>query len=160
MTEPEIRKPGLTMVNGTASRWDDAEIPGCALRAPPGRRKRWRRRVARDAAIDHLQVTVGTRAERGVVRHHQQGDAAIALEGFEDFDDLRAGRRVEIAGRLVGEQQRRLHDHCARDGDALALAAGQLGRPVRGAIGQPQGGQRLAHALLALTRREAGEQQR
>ena len=33
---------------------------------------------------------------------------------------------VEVAGRLVGENQGRLHDGGAGDGDALALAAGKL----------------------------------
>ena len=36
------------------------------------------------------------------------------------------GRLVEIAGRLVGEQQQRLHRQRAADRDPLLLAAGQL----------------------------------
>ena len=40
---------------------------------------------------------------------------------------------VEVAGRLVGQQQGRAHHDGAADGDALALAAGQLvGRWGRG----------------------------
>ena len=47
-----------------------------------------------------------------------------------------AGRRVEIAGRLVGEQHVRLGDERARNGDALLLAAGQLPRVVTDAAGE------------------------
>ena len=40
--------------------------------------------------------------------------------------DARAG--VEVAGRLVGQQDRRVVDERPRDGHALLLAAGQLVR--------------------------------
>ena len=52
----------------------------------------------------------------------------------EEGHDLDAGLRVEVAGRLVGQQDRRIVHERARDRDALALAAGQLVRPVRLAI--------------------------
>ena len=45
-------------------------------------------------------------------------------------------RRVEVAGGLVGEQHRRLGHQRAGDGDALLLAAGELGGPVRAAVGE------------------------
>ena len=41
--------------------------------------------------------------------------------------DAGAGGRVEVAGRLVGEHERRRADDRAGDRDALPLAAGQLG---------------------------------
>ena len=44
-----------------------------------------------------------------------------------------AGRRVEVAGRLVGEDQRRARRGGAGDGDALLLAA----RKLRRVMGQP-----------------------
>ena len=44
--------------------------------------------------------------------------------------DLDAGLRVEIPGRLVGEQNRGVVDERAGDRDALALAAGELVGPV------------------------------
>ena len=63
--------------------------------------------------------------------------------------------RIEIAGRLVGEQKPRHVGDRARDRDALLLAAGKLGRPVRQPLGQAKIGQQLAGALvrLALARR-------
>jgi hypothetical protein len=45
---------------------------------------------------------------------------------LHQVDDGRAGLAVEVGGRLVGEHDARPGDQGARDGDALALAAGQL----------------------------------
>ena len=42
------------------------------------------------------------------------------------FEDFPPGRAVEVAGGLVGKEERRPRDERARDRDALALAAGQL----------------------------------
>ena len=53
-------------------------------------------------------------------------------------------RGVEVAGRLVGEQQRRLGHQRARDRDALLLAARELGRRVLRAVGEPDRCERLA----------------
>ena len=61
-------------------------------------------------------------------------------------------RRIEIAGRLVGQQQPRHVGDRARDRDALLLAAGELGRPVRQPLGEAQIGQQLARALARLAR--------
>ena len=63
-----------------------------------------------------------------------------------------AGRRVEVAGRLVGQQQRRLVDQRARDGDALLLAARQLIRMMLRAVGQADRVERLHRAARALRR--------
>ena len=43
---------------------------------------------------------------------------------------------IEIARRLVGQNQQRLVGQRARDGDALHFAARQLIGPVPGALGQ------------------------
>ena len=51
--------------------------------------------------------------------------------------------RVEVAGRFVGQDQRRLVDEGTGDRDPLLLAAGQLGRPVVGPIGEADERQRL-----------------
>ena len=57
---------------------------------------------------------------------------------------LRAGARVEVAGRLVGEQDRGPPDERPRDRHPLALAARELRRRVREPVRQPDGVQRLA----------------
>ena len=55
-------------------------------------------------------------------------------------------RLVEIAGRLVGQQQRRLHHQRPRNRDALLLAAGQLARPMLQTFGQSDPSQEIRGA--------------
>ena len=50
------------------------------------------------------------------------------------IEDMIGGVRIEIAGRLVRQQHPRRVGDRARDRDALLLAAGQFGRPVRDAL--------------------------
>ena len=75
-----------------------------------------------------------------------------------------AGGRVEVAGRLVGQQQRRLADHRPGDRHPLPLAAGQLVRPVVEPVAQPDPVQRAprpaAAAPAAVRRRRAGRRPR
>ena len=56
---------------------------------------------------------------------------SASTESRSSVEDLAARRRVEVAGRLVGEHHARARDERAGDGDALLLAAGELGRAVR-----------------------------
>jgi hypothetical protein len=68
----------------------------------------------------------------------------------EEIEDLAAGLRIEVSGRLVGEEERRLVDECPRDGDALALTAGQLVRLMAHPILETDGDQRLFGQLAPL----------
>jgi hypothetical protein len=56
--------------------------------------------------------------------------------GREQLVDRLAGRAIGVAGRLVGQEQRRLEHHRAGERDA-ALAARQLARPVGEAFTSP-----------------------
>ena len=71
-----------------------------------------------------------------IVRHHDDRLAVLAVERLQQVEDLVAGLAVEVAGRLVAEQQRRVGDDGAGDADALLLAARELARVVVGAVGQ------------------------
>ena len=55
--------------------------------------------------------------------------------------------RVEVAGRLVGQHQRRVHGQGAGDGDALLLAAGQLVGEMLLAVGQADLVEQMAGAF-------------
>ena len=59
------------------------------------------------------------------------------VAGEQQIDDLGAGRLVEIAGRLVGDEDRRLGRQRARERHALLLAAGQLRRIVVQPLASP-----------------------
>src|SRR5436190_13916401 len=68
----------------------------------------------------------------GLVRD-EDDRVAPRVQPMEHLHDFLAGLRVEVAGRLVGEQDGRVVHQGARDGDALALTAGQLVGAVAGA---------------------------
>src|SRR5581483_403948 len=61
--------------------------------------------------------------------------------------DVGRGVRVEVAGGLVGEDQVGPVDQGPGAGDALLLAAGELGRAVREAVGDAQPTDQVAEPL-------------
>ena len=75
-----------------------------------------------------------TRGEIRIVRHQHQRRAAGSMDVEQQVDDLSTGRAVEIAGRFVGEQQRRIVGERASDRDALLLAARELRRIMMSAL--------------------------
>ncbi len=116
------------------------------------------RQVAHDLAVGEEQDAVGDRRRMRVVRDHH-GRLAELVDGVaQQPEDLAARRRVEVAGRLVGEHHRRARDERAGDGDALLLAAGQLRRAVREPVGQADGGGDLLDPRLVGL--DAGELER
>ena len=52
--------------------------------------------------------------------------AAFGVDGLEEVGDFFLGLGVELAGGLIGEDDVRVVDQGAGDGDALFLAAGHL----------------------------------
>ena len=94
--------------------------------------------VADDVAVGEEQHAVGDRRGVRVMGDHDGGLAERVDRAAQQREDLAAGRGVEVAGRLVGEHDARPRDERPGDGDALLLAAGELGRAVaRGAGVRP-----------------------
>ena len=54
--------------------------------------------------------------------------AGLAHQRLQRLEHVVGGGRIEIAGRLVGQQHQRRIGHRARDRDALLLAARQFRR--------------------------------
>ena len=82
--------------------------------------------VLDDAAVAQRDRPAAALGDVHVVRHDHDGRAEPGVQIADQREDLLAGVRVEIAGRFVGEQNRRIDRQRARDRDALALAAGQF----------------------------------
>src|SRR6185295_2520910 len=70
------------------------------------------------------------------------------VENPEEGDDLLAGLAVEVAGGLIGEEDGGAVDEGASDGDALALAAGELIGLVMHAVAEADALQGADGALL------------
>ena len=94
-----------------------------------------------------------------VVGDHDDRRAGV-VDLVQEIHDLLRGRRVEVAGRLVGEDQARRDGERPGDGDALLLAARQLRGQMVQARRQPHAADVLLDPPLALGRREAAIAQR
>ena len=70
------------------------------------------------------------------MRDHHQGGLELVLHGPQDLVDLIAGLGIELAGRFVGENQKRPFHQGASDGHPLLLTAGELVGVVLQAIAQ------------------------
>src|SRR6476661_319339 len=71
-----------------------------------------------------------------IMRDHDDGLAVVAIEHLQQLQDLLGRVPVEVAGRLVADEEGRVGHDRARDRHALLLAAGQFVGLVRAAIGQ------------------------
>ncbi len=100
--------------------------------------------VGDDLAVAEGDDALGELGDVGVVGD-EHDRPPLVVERLENRDDLLRGVRVEVAGRLVGEQDGRIVHQAAGDGDALLLAARQLRRGVVPAL-------RQAHPLEAPAR--------
>src|SRR5215218_8058543 len=115
--------------------------------------------LADDAVLD-VQAPLGPLGDRGVVRHDDQRETAIAPQPLEQVHDLVAGLLVEVAGRLVGEQHVGLLHERAGDRHALLLPARELARHVARAVGEPDRVERREGAPPAVLTRDAERLQR
>ena len=90
----------------------------------------------------------------GVMGYHDDG-GTVLIELCEQAHHLGTILRVEVAGRLVGEDELGTEDHGAGDGHALLLTAGELVREVLGTVADVHALHHLLHLLLALALRHA-----
>ena len=72
-----------------------------------------------------------------VVGNHQHSTAG-RVNALKNLNDLGAIVAVQVAGRLVGKNQRRARGEGTSNGAALLLAAGEVAGADAGAVAQPQ----------------------
>ncbi len=87
-----------------------------------------------DAARAHRHLARAAGGQRRVVGDQHQRHGALGRLGEKQVGHLPPGRLVEIAGRLVGDQDARRWRQRPRDRHALLLAARQLARIVGDAL--------------------------
>ena len=85
----------------------------------------------------------------GFVRNENNCVSAL-IQIFEKRHDFIAGFRIEIAGRLIGQNDGWIIYQSPRDRDALPLTAGKLVRLVVQTITEPHFLQHVRGALTAL----------
>ena len=84
----------------------------------------------------------------GVVGGEADG-GAVGVQLAEHLHQRVAALRIEVARRLVGEQDRRASGDRARDGDELLVTAGQLSGPLLRSRGESDAVQGRSDAFLA-----------
>jgi hypothetical protein len=95
---------------------------------------------------------VGTVCRKLHVMGDQDHGPPFVGQGLDDADDLLLQLRVKGRGRLVKEKRAGFHAQGARNRGALLLAAGQLGGPGVGLVGDADLGKILARLHLNLFR--------
>src|SRR3546814_8429612 len=78
------------------------------------------------AVVDEGGLAGDAQGVLGIVADHHHGEPALLLELAHEIQHLEPQARVERAEGLVEQQQRPVAPQAARQGDALALAAGEL----------------------------------
>lgn len=91
---------------------------------------------------------------------HESRDLFAADDRTQQFHHGVPGFRVQLAGRLVGDEDRGAVGQGAGDGDALALPARQLARALRGLVREPHERQQQFDALPPLARVRPSQPQR
>src|SRR4051812_24041293 len=92
--------------------------------------------LVHDLAVGQEHDPVGVGGGDGVVGDHHDRLAEAVDGPAHEGQQLAAGLGVEVAGRLVGEDDLGSGDEGAGGGDPLLLATGQLGRAVAEAVTQ------------------------
>src|SRR5262249_42122946 len=72
-----------------------------------------------DQPVAQVDDALGVAGHLRFVRDQDDRQPLLAVELLEHVEDLDAGARVEVAGRLVGEEEGGVVDEGAGDGDAL-----------------------------------------
>jgi hypothetical protein len=88
-----------------------------------------------EGAVAHRDQPVGGGRDPGVVGDDEQRLPG-RTEAVEQPEDLQSGGAIEVAGRLVGEDDERLVAERARDRDPLPLTARERRGQMLGSVGE------------------------
>ena len=86
--------------------------------------------ISHNLAVAHVQDAAGDRSRLGIVRNHQRGLAQFPIRPQQHVQHGIGVLRIQVAGWLVGQHNRRPRNQRPRDRHALLFAAAQLRGPV------------------------------
>ena len=97
--------------------------------------------VAGDYAVSDMDDAIGVFGDIGFMGD-QHNRVAFFMQVFHKPHDFAAGLRIQVAGGLVGQDNRRIINKGAGNGDALALSTGKFIGLVVHAFAQVHCGER------------------
>jgi len=89
-----------------------------------------------DPAVLHTDGPPGRRGDARIVRDENHRLMVVRGKSHEQFDDPARVHRIECAGRLVRQHDRRFGDERTRDRSTLLFASGEFVRTVLRAMGK------------------------
>lgn len=101
-----------------------------------------------DQPFADRDLAVHLPSEIEIMRRDQRGEAGSTGKRDQRAEDMLGGMRVEIAGRLVRQQQPRAVGDGAADGDALLFAARKFARQVVEPLAEAEEAQELRRPLF------------
>src|SRR6266568_33240 len=114
-----------------------ASTRASAKKHPEGETQHRRSSFAADAPRDEPDLPRATAGDRFVMGDKQKRRARFRVHLEHQVDHPSPGRGIEIAGRLVGEQELGLRDEGASERDALLLPSGKGLRVMPQALSEP-----------------------
>src|SRR5207302_8929596 len=105
--------------------------------------------VLADFSVAEHQHTLRKLRDVALVGHHDNGQALV-VQALKHFHDLDRSAAVQVARRLVGQQNRRPVHQRSRDRHTLLLSARHLRRKMFGAVGQSNHLERFRGSSVAL----------
>ncbi len=89
------------------------------------------------------EPAIRPRGNQCTMSHHHQRAAAFLAEDVEQIENANSNLVVEVARRLVGEQEARFIDNRTCDRDALPFSATQMCGAMSGAMAESDGSERF-----------------
>lgn len=99
-----------------------------------------------DMAAFYLNDVRKPRGQFIAVCHAQQRRIVLCSKGEQDFAHCFRRGRIEVSGRFIGQQKRRLVNERSTNGDALTFASGKRRRAMADTVLQADSFQQLLRA--------------
>ena len=148
--------------SGSRPRSARAELAHAALHASGPLRRMAERagRIGDLAAVEPQHLGARHLGQQMEIVGGDDDRGAELVQRIEQIEQAPRHFRIDVAGRLVGDEQFGPADHRAGDGDALLLAARQGRRAGAGAVGEADPGEHLPDRRLEILVLDPGDAQR
>ena len=158
--QPELRRMAQVIAAAGAPEKAQAGLSTASSVRPPTTVSVPAKATLDQPAVIEGEDAVGDPHDLGTVGHHEHGLAGPAGEPVEELEHLEPGLEVEIAGRFVGEDERRIGGEGARDGDPLLLAAREPVGKLPAAVGETDLLEQRQRPIAVCAARPPGELER